>query len=106
MYNKEDFTMVKNITMPFDTLRYSKNLINAGFTPQQAEAQAEALKDVIDENLATKRDLFEVKRDLETAIHNVELKLKELELRMTIKLGGMLVGGIGGLVVLMKLFHL
>lgn len=93
-------------TMLFDTLQYSKNLINAGFTPQQAEVQAEALKKVIDENLATKHDLFEVKRDLESAIHNVEVKLKELELRMTIKLGGMLVAGIGILIIMMKLFHL
>ena len=41
----------------FDTLTYAKMLQEAGFTAQQAEVQAEALRAVVDQNLATKQDL-------------------------------------------------
>ncbi len=69
----------------FDTLAYAGKLQEAGFTEDQAEAQAEALRSVIDTNLATKQDL------------------KELESRITLRLGGLIVAGVGVLAVLMRL---
>ena len=48
----------------FDTLKYAKKLIKAGFTEQQAEVQAEAIKELIDDKLATKRDLKVLKDQL------------------------------------------
>lgn len=48
----------------FDTLIYAKRLKKAGFTEKQAEAQAEALADVVNNNLATKQDL----KKLETTL--------------------------------------
>jgi len=48
----------------FDTLAYSKKLIDAGFTQQQAEVQAEALSDFVNEQITTKRDLAEMKSDI------------------------------------------
>lgn len=103
--------------MIFDTLQDSKKLTTAGFTPIQAEAQAEALKEVVEDNLITRFDKYATKSDLEGAVsdlenavnrleNKLENSLKELELRMTIKLGGMLVAGIGSLIILMKLFRL
>lgn len=47
-------------TITFDTLAYSKKLRDAGFTEQQAEAQALALASVLKEtssDLATKQDI-------------------------------------------------
>jgi len=47
-------------TTTFDTLAYSKKLRDAGFSEQQAEAQAVALASVLKEvsgDLATKQDL-------------------------------------------------
>jgi hypothetical protein len=41
----------------FDTLTYTKQLEAAGFPPKQAEALAMALLAVVDENLATKQDI-------------------------------------------------
>ena len=41
-------------TITFDTLRFSKRLEAAGFTPQQAEAVAEAFKEATSEELVTK----------------------------------------------------
>ncbi len=61
----------------FDTLEYSKKLKAAGFTEQQAEIQAEALADMFENQIATKRDL------------------RELESRLLIRLGGMLAIAVG-----------
>jgi hypothetical protein len=69
----------------FDTLEYSKKLKAAGFTDQQAEIQAEALADMFENQIATKRDL------------------RELEYRLLIRLGGMLAIAIGLVATIMKL---
>ena len=50
----------------FDTLQYVKRLKEAGVGEKAAEVQAEALKEVIDNNLATKGDIYDLKRDIET----------------------------------------
>jgi len=77
------------ITATFDTLAYAKKLKAAGFTEEQAEIQAEALSEIIEERLATKQDLNEL-----------ELRLKH---DLTLRLGGMLVAGIAIVATLVKL---
>jgi hypothetical protein len=75
-------------TTTFDTLAYVKRLREAGFTEPQAEAQAGALAEALRQGageLAIKADL------------------RELELRLTIKLGAMLVIAIGAVATLAKL---
>jgi len=67
------------MAVAFDTLAYAKKLKEAGFTEQQAEAQAEALAEIVNERLATKQDIAELRRDLQ-----------DLEYRLTIRLGAML----------------
>lgn len=69
----------------FDTLKYANKLISVGFTKEQAEVQAEAMADLINENLATKRDL------------------KELETNLLLKLGGMMAASIAIIATLVKL---
>ena len=69
----------------FDTLEYSKKLKAAGFTEQQAEIQAEALADMFENQIATKRDL------------------RELEYRLLIRLGAMLAVAIGLVATIVKL---
>ena len=69
----------------FDTLAYAKKLKSAGFTEDKAEIQAEALASIIDEKLATKQDL------------------KELELRMLVRLGAIQAAGIAIVAALVKL---
>ena len=86
----------------FDTLTYAKLLQEAGFTIQQAEAQAEALRAVVDQNLATKQDLKEMEIRLN---HKIELVRREIELARRdtiIWLGGMIVVATAALGVLMK----
>ena len=72
-------------TVPFDTLKFSKKLVAVGFTEQQAEALAEEQAALIDEQLATKRDL------------------KEMELRLTVRLGSMVVTAVVVVAALVKL---
>jgi hypothetical protein len=81
----------------FDTLLYSKKLIAAGFTSAQAEVQAETLAEVLEDQLATKRDLQEMENSLKRDI-------KEMEMRMTIRLGTMLTATVAVVGVLVKLF--
>ena len=69
----------------FDTLAYAKKLKAAGFTEQQAEVQAEAMAELVNEQLATKRDL------------------KELEMRLVLRLGGIMVAGISVIATLVKI---
>ncbi len=57
----------------FDTLAYAKKMKAVGFTDEQAEVQAEAISDLINDQLTTKQDLH------------------ELELRLTVKMGAMLI---------------
>jgi hypothetical protein len=68
----------------FDTLMYAKKLREAGVPEKQAEVQAEALKEIIENNLATKKDIEELKVSLE---NKLELKIKDLEYRLTVRMG-------------------
>lgn len=51
-------------TITFDTLSYSKKLKAAGFTEEQAEIQAESLKEILGTELTTKKDLPETKVEI------------------------------------------
>jgi hypothetical protein len=68
---------------------YAKKLKQAGFTEQQAEIQAEAMKELIENNLATKQDLKELE--------------ERLTYRLTMRLGGLMVAGITILSILVTL---
>lgn len=71
----------------FDTLKFTKRLMEAGASPELAEATAEAFKDASGEaNLVTKTDL------------------DGLEYRLIIKMGAMFITNILVLSVLYKLF--
>ena len=83
-------------TIVFDTLAYAKKLKAAGFTEEQAEVQAEALAEIVDERLATKQDL----RELETTLKR---DIKELEMRLIIRLGTMMAISIAVVAALVKL---
>lgn len=72
-------------TIVFDTHAFVKELTQAGMPEAQAEVLARSQATLIDENLATKQDL------------------KELELRLTIRLGSMMVVAVGVVAALVKL---
>lgn len=92
---EETFSHMNSIL--FDTLAYAKRLKAAGFTDSQAEVQAEALAEIIEERIATKHDLHETEQTLRR-------DLKETEQRIIIKLGAMVAASIAITVSLLKLF--
>jgi hypothetical protein len=89
----------------FDTLKLSKRLEDAGFTTAQAQGAAAALADTFAADLATKRDIQDLdlrmdgrlktlEAELRAEIKAVRTDLRDLEHRMTIRLGGMLAAAI------------
>ncbi|MCH8329686.1 MAG: DUF1640 domain-containing protein [Nanoarchaeota archaeon] len=105
----------------FDTHAYVKKLKAVGFTEEQAEVQAEALAELIDERLATKQglkeldnahkhdimllkhDMKEMEAGLKRDIAEVKRDIKEMETRLTIKLGAIATTGIIIVAALVKL---
>lgn len=70
--------------MPIDTLEIADQLKKAGFTPQQAEASARVFMGIASTDLATKRDVDDlkiaVKRDLDELKIAVKRDLDELKI--------------------------
>jgi hypothetical protein len=87
----------------FDTLKYANRLKAAGAEPKIAEAEAEALAEVFGLNLnevATRDDLKHMEERLN---ERLEARLLQLEQRMAIKLGGLMVVAIGAVTTLVKI---
>jgi|GEM_PF-3718548 len=59
--------------MSFDVLKFTNKLGKAGFTKEQAEALADAIKSSYkDANFATKSYVKDAERELENAIHDLK----------------------------------
>ena len=80
----------------FDTLGYAKRLRGAGISQGQAEAHAEAAREFVMGDLATKADLQAIRADLQAAMDT-------LSLRLTLRLGVMLAAGLATLAAIIKL---
>jgi hypothetical protein len=80
----------------FDTLGYAKHLRDAGVAQEQAEAHAEAARQFIMAELATRYDLDVLRRELEA-------KIDTLSLRLTVRMGIMLAAGVAALAAIIKL---
>lgn len=76
-------------TVMFDTHHYVKKLTAVGVSEEQAEVQAGAIAGLIDEQLASKRDLHELE--------------ERLTYRLTLRLGSMLVVAVSIVTALVKL---
>ena len=81
-----------------DTLAFANKLKVAGVEPRiaeaQAEAQAELLSELMDDTLATKED-----------INKVLQSIKDVEYKLTLRLGSLLVIGIGALATLVTILN-
>ena len=78
-------------TVTFDTLGYFEKLKAVGVPEEQAKVQANAMREVIEDKLVTKADLVS--------------QLKELEYRLTIRLGSMIAAAVALLAALMALMR-
>jgi hypothetical protein len=63
-------------TTTFDTLAFAKRLMEAGFTERQAEAQVTVLREIVESELATKRDLRELELRLTAEMARVNAETK------------------------------
>ena len=76
-------------TISFDTHENVKKLKAAGFTEEQAETQTNIIAQLVEEQLVTRQYLDE--------------RLKELEYRLIIRLGSMIVIAVGVVATLVKI---
>ncbi len=59
----------------FDTLAYAEKLEASGFTPEQAKGQAHALREIIDNQIATKQDTAVLEANLTTKLAETKAEL-------------------------------
>ena len=97
----------------FDSLGYAKRLRDRGVAQDQAEAHAEAARDFIMTELATKADVVAIKADLLATKQELRSDIAELRhdmetqnLRLTVRLGAMLVVGFGALATVLTILKL
>jgi hypothetical protein len=87
----------------FDTLRFTQRLEQVGVGREQAIAHAELARDMILGEAASKDDVSAVRKDLVDLKKEIDASLRELELRMTIKLGAIVVAATAGVAAVQKL---
>jgi hypothetical protein len=109
----------------FDSLGYAKKLRDRGVPNDQAEAHAEAARDFIMPEIATRADVLAIKSDLlateqrlrtefragitelqtelRTSIAELRTSNDTLALRLTVRLGAVIVVGFGVLATILKL---
>lgn len=66
-------------TIAFDTHAYVKKLRDAGVDERQAEIQSEALVALVEDRLATKQDMYMLKRDLTDVESNLRRDMAIIE---------------------------
>ena len=86
----------------FDTHKVVKDLQDAGFEEAQAEAVVNALGSAIDRDVVRPEDLKEFATRAD--ISELRAEMKALELRMTVRLTGVMVALAGLTVAALKLF--
>ena len=92
--------MVRN---GLNTLEYVQRLERAGVPREQAEVQASIFYEIINSELATRRDIEEVKAELKRDMAELKRDMAEMKKDLKIWLGGFAVAGFGMLVALSKL---
>ena len=84
--------------MTFDSLTFARRLKTAGFSETQAEALADANRDMLVPHLATKDDLksetASVRSEMVSMKQELSAEIEALGLRLTIRLGVMLAAAI------------
>ncbi len=90
----------------FDAFRYSRELEAVGFSRDQAELQLRMITEIVEEDLATKQDLKileeSILNKIEVKLTHFEIKIEQLEYRLTIKLGALMLLGFTSMATLMK----
>lgn len=89
----------------FDTLQYVKKLKEAGVAENIAEIQAEAFKEVMENNLATKQDVKDLRQDMLIMKKDLTYDIEMVKKDLTIRVGSMLAVAVSILSVLITLLN-
>ncbi|CAK0743733.1 conserved hypothetical protein [Gammaproteobacteria bacterium] len=93
----------------FDTFKFVERLEKAGVPREQAaafvEAQQQSLSEALDNSLATKADVREVKTEVRELKAELKADMEKMELRMTIKLGALIAAAVGILIAVLRVSH-
>jgi hypothetical protein len=65
-------------TIPFDRLRYTDMLRNAGIDEKSARAHADALDDAMRQGVATKSDIADLRSELKSDIADVRTEIRSV----------------------------
>ena len=91
----------------FDTHKAVKDLQEAGFDEAQAEAVVSTMGTAIIGNVATKQDVLDsrndAKSDIKTLGSDLRSEMQAMELRITVRMGGMIAAGIAIAIAIDKL---
>jgi hypothetical protein len=90
--------------------KYMDELEQRGFTKEQAKTSVNLWIELMNENLANKNDLLELKSEVKDLVSKMDIEfmsvkyeIRDMESRITIKLGALMVTGIGLIALLQKL---
>jgi hypothetical protein len=93
--------------MAFDTLSYARRLRQAGVPEQQAEAMADATRELVMQDVASTVDLSGVEQRLKSDLAGLEQRLtaaiETQSLRLTVRMGLMLAAGLSLLAAVLRL---
>lgn len=87
----------------FDTHKAVKDLQEAGFDEAQAEAVVATVGTAIIGNVATKQDVADARMDTKQDISDLRSEMQAMELRITLRMGGLIVAGVALIIALDKL---
>lgn len=90
--------------MSFDTLTFARRLRSAGFTEAQAEALADANREMVVQDTATKDDIAVIKTEILALEQKLHAVIENQTLRLTVRMGIMLAAGLSIATALIK-FH-
>ena len=89
--------------MAFDTLSYARRLKEAGVPERQAEAMADATRELVVQDIANKADIAAVKAEIGALEQRIYAAMDTLALRLTVRMGVMLAAGLSLVVALIGL---
>jgi predicted lipoprotein len=80
-------------------LAYERKLKDAGYSEAAAQAQAEATAELMDSMLAstiaTRGDIQEVLKSIHQSRQQLETDIKDLEMKLTLRIGAIVLGALG-----------
>jgi hypothetical protein len=89
--------------MTFDTLSFARRLKQAGLPEARAEAIADATRELVVQDVATKGDIAALKADMAALEQRLAASIETQGLRLTIRLGGLIAIGVAVFAAIIKL---